>query len=165
MIHYDLRCGGGHLFDGWFRSSTAFDEQAAAGLLDCPVCAVSDVSRAPMAPSLNRGVPVDRGVQAGAAGKLAIRPELRPMPAAPTTSVSLPPMPDQMRAALQRIRAEVERKCDYVGPRFAEAARAMRDGSTPPRPIYGETTPEQAEALAEDGIEVASIPWVPRADG
>jgi hypothetical protein len=35
----------------------------------------------------------------------------------------------------------------------------------PVRPIYGEATEEQAESLAEDGINVARIPWVPRADG
>jgi hypothetical protein len=76
-----------------------------------------------------------------------------------------PALPDQVRAVLQRIRAEVEQKCDYVGPRFAEEARAMHCGDSKRRAIYGETTPEQAEALAEDGIEVARIPWVPRADG
>ncbi len=74
-------------------------------------------------------------------------------------------MPDQVRAVLQRIRAEVEKNCDYVGPRFAEAAREIATGAEPPRPIYGEATPEQEAELAEDGIEVSRIPWVPRANG
>jgi hypothetical protein len=74
-------------------------------------------------------------------------------------------MPDQVRAVLQRLRAEVEKKCDYVGPDFAQEARLMHDGAKPARAIYGETTPEQAEALEEDGIAVSRIPWVPRADG
>ncbi len=77
----------------------------------------------------------------------------------------MPAVPDQVRAVLQRIRAEVEQKCDYVGPRFAEEARAIHEGAVPVRPIYGEATEEQAESLAEDGINVARIPWVPRADG
>jgi hypothetical protein len=75
------------------------------------------------------------------------------------------PLPDQMRAMLQRMRAEVEKRCDYVGPSFAEEARKIHSGAAEPRGIYGEATPEQAEALADDGIEVARIPWVPRADG
>ena len=171
MIHYDLRCDAGHCFDGWFRGSAAFDQQAGTGLLECPVCASPQVSRALMAPRLSRGArppaapvrpepsrPVaskdaaDRsGVEAAKPGEVAVG--------------GPPPLPDRVRAVLQRIRAEVEQKCDYVGPRFAETARAMHDGNVPARPIYGETTPDQAEALAEDGIEVASIPWVPRADG
>ena len=74
-------------------------------------------------------------------------------------------MPDQVRAMLQRLRSEVEKNCEHVGARFAEEARSIHRGETPARGIYGESTPEQAEALAEEGIEVARIPWVPRADG
>ena len=50
-------------------------------------------------------------------------------------------------------------------PAFADEARRIHRGETEKRNIYGEATPEQAEALAEDGIEVAQVPWVPRADG
>jgi hypothetical protein len=74
-------------------------------------------------------------------------------------------LPDEVRAVLQRLRAEVEQRCDYVGPRFADEARAMHHGEQPRRSIYGETTPDEAETLADEGIEVARIPWVPRADG
>lgn len=73
-------------------------------------------------------------------------------------------LPDRVRAALQRLRADVERNCDYVGNGFAEEARRIHNGEAKVRGIYGESTPEQAEALAEDGIEVARIPWLPRAD-
>ena len=74
-------------------------------------------------------------------------------------------LPAQMMAVLQRIRAEVEKNCDYVGPDFADQARAMHRGEVEPKGIYGETTDEQAESLAEEGIGVTKIPWVPRADG
>jgi hypothetical protein len=174
MIHYDLRCGEGHTFDSWFRSSAAFDQQAAAGLLDCPFCASTDVTRAIMAPRLNLGVsappeekgasvdsPVDaKSVSAPAGGARAVVP-------APgqELAASVPPsMPDQVRAVLQRLRTEVEQRCEYVGGRFADEARAMHHGEQPRRSIYGETSPDDAEALAEEGIEVARIPWVPRAD-
>jgi hypothetical protein len=68
----------------------------------------------------------------------------------------------------------VERNCEYVGPNFAEAARRLHrqqqegtqaEGDAAPRGIYGEATDAEAEALQEEGIEVARIPWVPRADG
>ncbi len=165
MIHYDLRCDAGHAFDGWFRSSDAFDQQAASGLLDCPVCGSPGVSRAMMAPRLSRGASAP-----AASGPSTPAAPTAPAVAAPVQAAAVgkgapPPMPDQVRAVLQRIRAEVEQTCDYVGQHFAQTARAMHAGDTPPRPIYGETTPDQAEALAEDGIEVSRIPWVPRADG
>lgn len=170
MIHYDLRCGAGHSFDGWFPSSAAFDRQATGGLLDCPVCARTDVARAIMSPRLNKGVrprtaaaPVIEHAPNGgapAAGMAVAAPKPVAAPAG-----GPPAIPDQVRAVLQRLRAEIEQKCDYVGPAFADQARAMHEGAAPHRPIYGETTPEQAEALEEDGIEVARIPWVNRADG
>jgi hypothetical protein len=75
------------------------------------------------------------------------------------------PIPAQMLAMLQRLRAEVEKSCDYVGPDFAEEARKIHNGEAEPRGIYGEATDAEAEALAEEGIEVARLPWVPRADG
>jgi hypothetical protein len=74
-------------------------------------------------------------------------------------------MPAHLRAMLQRMRAEVEKHCDYVGPDFAEEARKMHRGESDKRGIYGETTPSEAESLAEEGIEVARMPWVPRAEG
>ncbi len=163
MIHYDLRCGDGHAFDGWFKSSAAFDTQAQAGLIECPVCAGTSVKRALMTPRLSKGAaapaeppaPVEAKAEPA---KAVVAPEAMAVG-------GVPALPDQVRAVLQRIRAEVEQKCDYVGNRFAEEARAMHSGESQRRSIYGETTPDQAEALAEEGIDVARIPWVPRADG
>jgi hypothetical protein len=162
MIHYALRCAGGHEFDGWFKDSASFDQQARHGMLDCPVCADTSVERAIMAPNVRtRAARLPAPVDMKASVPAAPQAENAPVP---STAVSAP-MPDQVRAVLQRIRAEVEKSCDYVGPRFAETARDMAAGLEPPRPIYGEATPEQEADLAEDGIEVARIPWVPRANG
>jgi hypothetical protein len=154
MIHYALRCAGGHEFDGWFKSGASFDAQSAAGLLDCPVCASTTVQRALMAPSISaRAAP-----PAEPPTKSAPVQDAAPTPAPPA-------IPDQMRAVLQRMRAEIEKNCEYVGPHFASEVRRMAERAEPARPIYGEATPDEAEALAEDGIDVARIPWVPRAEG
>lgn len=158
MIHYQLRCSADHPFDGWFRDSAAFELQARQGLVACPECGDGAVHRALMAPAIGRKrVTVD---QSGADQRGA--PD--PAPAAvPEKAAAV--LPDQVRAVLQRIRAEVERTSDYVGPKFADEARRIHRGETDKRSIYGESTPEQAEALAEEGIDVTRIPWVPRADG
>ena len=158
MIHYQLQCRHGHGFDGWFRDSAAFDTQAARGLLACPSCADTAVTRALMAPAVAKGhaVPPSAAPPAEATA---------PPAEAPIAVAGAPRMPDHIRAALQRLRAEVERQCDYVGPGFAEEARRIHNGESAARGIYGEATQDEATALAEDGIEVARIPWVPRADG
>jgi hypothetical protein len=175
MIHYALRCGGGHEFDGWFKDSASFDEQSAGGLLDCPICADKAVQRALIAPRLRTGraaaAPAEPVSPTQVLSSPAPQADAASTQAEPSKAVAVPPrdraqaMPDQVRAMLQRVRAEVEKSCEYVGPRFATAARRMHDGDEAPRPIYGEATPDEAAMLAEDGIDVASIPWVPRADG
>ena len=159
MIHYQLRCDHGHEFDGWFKDSAGFERQAKRGLIECPTCGGVKVERALMAPhvsSKRRRVETESHAEAE-------------MPA-PATETENPPvaaggkMPDNIRAMLQRMRAEVEKNCDYVGPQFAEEARKIHRGESDKRGIYGETTPEQAEKLSDEGIEVAAIPWLPRAD-
>ncbi len=162
MIHYQLRCGSGHGFDGWFRDSAAFDQQAMAGLTACPVCGTADVKRALMAPALGKKgrkppVQVETATVAPVAGPAAA--------AVPTGAMTPERMPDGLRAMLQKMRAEVEKRCDYVGSEFAAEARRIHDGEKDKRGIYGEATPEEAQRLADDGIEIAQIPWVPRADG
>ena len=159
MIHYQLRCGGEHAFDGWFRDSAAFDAQAGAGMLSCPVCGTQSVSRALMAPALGRKRAAPAQVE-----------QTAPVPASPVATPPAAPLaggglPDGLRSMLQKMRAEVEARCDYVGPGFAKEARRIHNGESDARGIYGEATPEEAERLADDGIEVAQIPWVPRADG
>jgi hypothetical protein len=151
MIHYQLRCRQSHGFDGWFNDSASFEKQAKHGLIECPECGDTSVERALMAPAVAKreSLPV---------------PVAAPQPPAPTEKAAMP-VPAQMLAMLQRMRAKVEKNCDYVGPNFADQARAMHRGEVEAKPIYGETSEEQAESLADEGIEVAKIPWVPRADG
>lgn len=155
MIHYQLRCHQAHGFDGWFRDSTTFEQQAKAGLIECPECGDTHVERALMAPALAKRESLPIPVEAP-----------KPPAAEPAVEkMASGRVPAQMIAALQRIRAEVEKNCDYVGPDFADEARKMHRGESEHRGIYGETTDEQAESLADEGIEVGRIPWVPRADG
>jgi hypothetical protein len=154
MIHYQLRCDQSHAFDGWFNDSASFEKQAKRGLIECPECGGTDIQRALMAPALTR-----RGVPPA-----AVTTAEPPTPAA-SPGKAVARMPAKMLAALQRMRAEVEKNCDYVGPDFADQARAMHRGETEAKPIYGEATDEQAESMTEEGIAVGRIPWVPRADG
>jgi hypothetical protein len=159
MIHYHLRCAGGHEFDGWFKDSAGFDRLAAAGLVECTHCGSTQVERALMAPA------VVKGRKEIAPAKPPEAPPGPPVPAPDGPRMAAGPMPAQVLAMLQRLRAEVERNCDYVGRDFAEEARKIHHGEAESRGIYGEASDTEAEALAEEGIEIARLPWVPRADG
>jgi len=55
MIVFDLRCSAGHVFEGWFGSSTTYDEQAKTGDIACPECGDTQVSKAITAPRVNSG--------------------------------------------------------------------------------------------------------------
>ena len=72
--------------------------------------------------------------------------------------------PAELRAMLRHMRTEVEKNCDYVGADFAEEARKIHHGETEARGIFGEATEDEAEALREEGIDIARIPWVPPSD-
>ena len=165
MIHYQLVCRQRHEFDGWFSDSAGFEKQVKRGLVECPVCGDVKVSRALMAPAVaTREAPPRRETPPVASRDAPDTPPAAP-PQPPAPMAAGGPMPAQLVAMLQRMRAEVERHCDYVGPAFADEARKMHRGESDKRSIYGETTPAEAESLAEEGIEVSSIPWVPRANG
>lgn len=66
---------------------------------------------------------------------------------------------------LRAIRSMVEATCDNVGANFAEEARKIHYGETEPHGIYGDATQDEAVELAEEGIDIAPLPWVPLADG
>lgn len=165
MIHYQLQCGSGHGFDGWFRDSATFDRQAADGEVPCPLCGDRAVTRAPMAPRIARRRP---GPEPGAAG-----PAQAGAPAEQAGGVPVAAAPDralmaaqaEVLAKLRALREAVESSAEHVGARFPEEARKIHYGEAEARPIFGDATPEEAEALTEEGVAFARIPWVPRFDG
>ena len=144
MIRYRLRCAAEHEFEGWFQNSSAFEKQAESGLLSCPDCGSSEVTRALMAPALQ-----------------GTHKESVPAP--------VDASPDQKQVATQELalkqqlltlRRKIEQNFDNVGDRFAEEARKIHYGDSDARGIYGDTTPQEREALADEGIEVGTIPWL-----
>jgi len=150
----DLRCAAGHAFEGWFASEDDYGSQRERGLLDCPVCGNADVVRLPSAPRLNLSgarEPAPASAQAparageGAAGEAA----------APPVDMAL------HGGAVQRFVeavAELLNGTEDVGTRFAEEARRIHYGESEAKAIRGQATPEEREALADEGIEVFTLP-------
>ncbi|ETX14457.1 hypothetical protein OCH239_02510 [Roseivivax halodurans JCM 10272] len=135
MIRYTLRCADGHEFESWFQSAGAFDALARSGHLSCAVCGSPRVEKSLMAPHV------------------AADAEASP----PKRALSAPKSPAEQ--ALAALRKHIEKSADYVGRDFATQARAMHLGDAPERPIWGETRPDEAKALLEDGVPVAPLPF------
>jgi hypothetical protein len=159
MILFKLKCSAEHEFEAWFRDNAACERQQARHQIACPVCGDSAVEKAPMAPRLGRS----RSERAERAERPPEQAAPAGTPPAPDTA-NTPPSPAELRRALQQLRQQVETHCDYVGPRFAEEARRIHRGEAPSRGIYGEATKAESRKLADEGIEVASVPWVPPSD-
>lgn len=147
----DLRCGAGHSFEGWFASEDDYGSQRDRGQLDCPVCGNAEVARLPSAPRLNLS-----GARA---------PVVESAPVTPASASASAPAPvtamTGQGAAVQRLVeavAELLKNTQDVGNRFAEEARRIHYGESDAKAIRGQTTPEEREALADEGIEVFTLP-------
>ena len=148
MIRYRLGCAEDHRFETWFRDSAAFDEQVERGLLACPVCGTSEVTKSIMAPAV-----VGAGKGAATSVPSASEPG-RPGPL-------LDPRQRMMREAVRAMRDKIMAEGHDVGKSFPKEARDMHEGAVPMRPIRGEATPDEARGLLEDGIMILPIPPAP----
>ena len=149
----DLRCANGHGFEGWFASEDDFLSQNGRALIECPMCADRVIGRLPSAPRLNLSgarevTPLPGSVAAGVE------------PASNTTATA--PTPEQVQAAYLHGMRQLLARTEDVGPRFPEEARRIHYGESPNRGIRGHATPQEREALRDEGIETVSIA-VPRA--
>jgi hypothetical protein len=159
VIRFQLRCGHGHEFEGWFRDNAAFDRQAASGHLTCPDCGDARIDKAIMAPSVVR---TDREPPAKPSQQVAV----------PTAGGGSAPVvaPDaeraaKLRALVQAIKQHVEQNFDDVGERFPEEARKIHYGETEDRGIYGQASHDEVKELLEEGIEVHPLPTGPKLQG
>ena len=146
MIVIDVKCGNDHVFEGWFKDNSSFDEQVEAGAVSCPECGDVLVERAMMAPRLG-------GMRKGK-DDAAPNAAMSPKDAKLTEYVE----------AIYELKRHVEENSDYVGDKFSEEARKIHYGETEVRSIHGEATPEEAEELNEEGVDFQRIPWPGKAD-
>jgi len=138
MIRYALACDQHHEFEGWFAASSDFDEQSGRGLITCPVCASTMIRKQIMAPAVTGATKRGEAAPSADGAKRAM-----------------------MMEAMARVRAHVEESFDYVGDAFAREARAIHEGKSEERGIYGEATVAEVKGLVEDGVPVAQLPPAP----
>ncbi len=146
----DLRCGVGHVFEGWFASEEDYGSQRERGLLDCPVCGNAEVMRLPSAPRLNLS-----GARAPEPARATAPAPVGGAAPAPATEMAVH---GNAAARFVEAVAELLKNTQDVGPRFAEEARRIHYGESDAKAIRGQTTPQEREALADEGIEVFTLP-------
>ena len=151
MIAFDLCCGKGHRFEGWFASSGDFDAQYVGGLVACPICSDRSVQKALSVPNIGR-----KGNQLEKASPA-------PVEAAANVEVANTPIvPADMTAMMQKLasaQTEILKNSQWVGRQFAEEARSIHYGESDSRVIHGEVSPAEAEALIDEGVAVAPLPF------
>lgn len=163
----DLQCALGHSFEGWFGSQADYDAQRARGLVTCPVCNDSEITKMLSAPRLNlghgaapgptpgQGAPAaDTGSAAGSPTGLAADTTS----AAPTLSDASSLALQQMQVAMMKMVRHVMANTEDVGTQFAEEARKIHYGEREERNIRGQATREETEALLDEGIDVLALP-------
>ena len=136
MIHYNLKCNDDHTFNSWFDSVDAFDKLEKTKMLSCPVCGSDEIKRAIMSPQVSSS----KTKQA----------------------VSLSKPASEIEKKISEARKKIESESENVGKNFAPEARAMHEGDSPVRSIYGETKIKDAKSLIDDGIPVIPLPWIKR---
>ena len=138
MIKFSLVCDQAHEFESWFANSAAFEAQAAGGLVSCPLCNSTRISKAVMAPFVAAKTRLDKS----AGGEAAL---------SDADAVKL-------RSAVQALRAHVVQNAEDVGTNFPQEARKQHFGETETKPIYGKASAEDVADLLEDGVEIMPLP-------
>ena len=133
MIKYNLTCKCGGSFESWFLSSSKFDYLCKKKLIKCIYCGSLSVKKSVMAPNLP-----------SKSNKIFKRTKLE----------------RNIKKQLLDVRKYIEKNCKNVGENFTREARSIHYDKKTSQGIYGKATPEETSELLEEGIEVATIPWV-----
>lgn len=147
MIVFDLHCAHGHRFEGWFGSSSDFEDQHARGLVQCPECGSGEVGKAPMAPAVPaKGNTVTKAPEQSGAD-------------VPHSNQPIPAEVQQAMKALAKAQEKALKNSTWVGKDFAEQSRKMHYGEREEAAIHGQASLEEAKALVDEGVPVAPLPF------
>ena len=133
MIKYNLKCSKGHEFESWFSDSNEFDKLNKKKLLECIYCNSKKISKSIMAPMVSM-IKDDKN---------DLKNNLK-----------------SKRDELIKLRRYIEKNFEYVGDNFSNKVREIYYDKKNNKMIYGTTSLKEREELAEEGIDLISIPWI-----
>ena len=137
MIKYNLKCKCGATFESWFLSSYEFDSLNKKKLIKCIYCESSVIKKSVMAPNLS-----------SKSNKISKKMKLE----------------RNIKKQLWDFRKYIEKNCKNVGENFTRESRSIHYDKKTSQGIYGRATSEETSELLDEGIEVATIPWVDKSE-
>ena len=136
MIKYNLICDNEHEFESWFSDSLKFEKLKKKKLLECIYCSSKKIEKSIMSPMISNSNNLDF----------------------PNNKFERELIKEKKR--LKQIRKYIEKNYEYVGKNFSKKVREIYYDKKSKKTIYGTTTPKEREELAEEGIDLLSIPWI-----
>ena len=135
MIKYILKCQNDHEFESWFSNSGEFDKLNKKKLLECIYCSSKKINKSIMDPMISN-FKNDENLD-------VINEDFK-----------------KDKNKLLKLRKYIEKNFEYVGKDFSKKVREVYYDKNNKKAIYGTTTSKEREELAEEGIDLFSIPWV-----
>ena len=135
MIKYNLKCKNKHEFESWFSNSKEFEKLRSKKMIECIYCKSKEIEKSIMSP-------------------LVLNKEEKTKKEKSLEDFK------KVKKELVKIRKFVEKNFENVGKDFPREVRNVYYDNRKNKNIYGQATPEETDELKEEGIEVASIPWV-----
>ena len=136
MIKYNLKCHKDHEFESWFSNSKEFENLNKKELLECIYCSSKKISKSIMAPMISNSKKNDEQIE-------IINQAL-----------------NNEKNQLLKLRKYIEKNFEYVGKDFSKKVREVYYDKKSKKAIYGTASKKEREELAEEGIDLISIPWV-----
>ena len=136
MIKYNLKCNNNHEFESWFSDSLEFDKLKKRKLLECIYCSSKKIKKSIMAPMISGNIKKNSQLE-NISKNLKIE-----------------------KNRLLKIREYIEKNYEYVGKNFSNKVREIYYDKKNNKMIYGTTSLKEREELAEEGIDLISIPWI-----
>ena len=135
MIKYNLKCKHKHEFESWFLDSKEFEKLKSKKMIECIFCKTKSIEKSIMAPNILSKEQKQKNQKSIKYIK-------------------------KIQKDLLKIRNFVEKNFEYVGNNFPREVRNVYYDKRKNKNIYGKATPEEAQELEEEGIELTTIPWV-----
>ena len=139
MIKYNLKCKNKHEFESWFSDSKEFEKLKNSKIIECIYCKTKSIEKSIMSPRISNKDVDEKNV---------------------TTDKDI----KKVKIELLKIQKFVEKNFKYVGDKFPKEVRNIYYDKKGEKNIYGNATQKETEELKEEGIEVATIPWVKKKD-
>ena len=139
MIKYLLKCKNKHEFESWFSESKEYEKLKKKNLIECIFCKSTNVEKSIMSPSIVRK-------KSKIDNKSNIKDFIK------------------IKKEIKKIKNFVEKNFQFVGENFPKEVREIYYDNKKNRNIYGTVSQKERDELEEEGIELASIPWIENKD-